>query len=411
MPLTDLFIRKVKYAGSVSGEKYTDGRGLYLLVNKANKYWRLNYRYDGVQKTLPLGMYPAVSLAEARGLCEDARRTLRNGADPHVSKKELRARQKEEAGCTFEELARLWLEKMEKARSSGTQAKVAAWLEHDVIPFIGSMPAPIVRPRDILRVIQRVEARGAVDTAHRIRQVCSQIMRFGVATEAVERDVTPDLKGALAVIPRKNHAAITEPRALGVLLRSIDGYQGHIVVVSALKLAPLLFVRPGELRAAEWCEIDPDAAEWRIPAAKMKMRAEHMVPLATQAVSILRELFRSTGHATFVFPSFRTDKECMSENAVNAALRGMGYPKEVMTGHGFRATARTIMDEVLEERVDLIEHQLAHRVIDPNGRAYNRTSHLPARRAMMQRWADYLDLLRSGANADVVITRPDRRKS
>lgn len=351
-----------------------------------------------------------MSLAEARDLCDDARRLLRQGSNPHQSKQEILARQEEEAGFTFDELVRQWLAKMEKARSPGTQAKVAAWLDHDVIPFIGAMPASSVRPRDILRVIQRVEARGAVDTAHRIRQVCSQIMRFGVATEAVERDVTPDLKGALAVIPRKNHAAITEPPALGALLRAIDGYKGHIVAVSALKLAPLLFVRPGELRAAEWCEIDLDAREWRIPAAKMKMRAEHMVPLATQAVAILRELFDATGHGKFVFPSFRTDHECMSENTVNAALRGMGYPKEVMTGHGFRATARTIMDEVLDERADLIEHQLAHRVIDPNGRAYNRTSHLPARRAMMQRWADYLDLLRSGREADVPITRPDRRK-
>jgi integrase len=261
-----------------------------------------------------------------------------------------------------------------------------------------------IKPRDILGVIQRVEARGAVDSAHRIKQVCGQILRYGVALGWTERDVTPDLKCALMAVPRTNFAAITEPKDLAVLLRSIYAYNGHIVAVTALKLTPLLFVRPGELRAAEWREFDLDAAAWRIPAAKMKMKTEHMVPLCTQAVALLRELHRVTGHGKFVFPSLRTEDACMSENTINAALRGMGYPKEVMTAHGFRATARTILDEVLNERVDLIEHQLAHRVIDPNGRAYNRTAHLPARAAMMQRWADYLDKLRAGA--EVIPIRP-----
>lgn len=404
MALTDLFIRKLLYKGSQSGEKYSDGRGLYLLVKKANKYWRMNYRFAGKQKTMPLGVYPEVSLAEARERCADARKVIRRGEDPHPSKQEVQERQLDEAGSTFEALARQWLEKMAPGRSASTQDKVAAWLEHDIFPIIGPRPVATIRPRDILIVVQRVEARGAIDSAHRIRQVCGQILRFGVALGLVERDVTPDLKGALKVIPRTNYAAITEPKELGALMRAIYGYNGHVVAVAALKLAPLLFVRPGELRTAEWREFDLDAGEWRIPAAKMKMKMEHMVPLATQAVAILRELHRVTGHGDFVFPSFRTDHECMSENTVNAALRGMGYSKEVMTGHGFRATARTILDEVLGERVDLIEHQLAHRVIDPNGRAYNRTAHLPARRAMMQRWADYLDKLRIGA--DVIALRP-----
>jgi integrase len=206
--------------------------------------------------------------------------------------------------------------------------------------------------------------------------------------------VTVDLRGALSAVPEAHYAAITDPKEAGELLRSIDAYNGHAYAITALKLAPLVFVRPGELRTAEWSEIDLDAAEWRIPGSKMKMGQDHIVPLARQAVELLRDLRAMTGHGKFVFPSVRTGARCMSENTINAALRGMGYSKDVMTGHGFRAMARTIMDEVLDERVDLIEHQLAHAVKDPNGRAYNRTAHLPARRLMMQRWADYLDAIK-----------------
>ncbi|WP_229211500.1 MULTISPECIES: integrase arm-type DNA-binding domain-containing protein [unclassified Duganella] len=370
MALTDLFVRKLKHSGKPSGDKYSDGRSLYLLVKESNKYWRMNYRFDGKHKTLALGIYPEVSLAEARELCADARKQLRAGVDPKQHKVDARADLLEPEHNTFEALARQWLTKMEASRSPNTQDKVLAWLEHDLFPFIGNLPVSTIKARDILGVIQRVEARGAIDSAHRIKQVCGQILRFGVAIGWLERDVTPDLKGALVAIPRTNFAAITEPKELAVLLRSISAYNGHVVAVAALKLTPLLFVRPGELRAAEWREFDLDAAEWRIPAAKMKMKMEHMVPLPTQAVEILRELYRVTGHGKYVFPSLRTEDACMSENTINAALRGMGYAKDVMTAHGFRATARTILDEVLNERVDLIEHQLAHRVIDPNGRAY-----------------------------------------
>ncbi|MYM75490.1 integrase arm-type DNA-binding domain-containing protein [Duganella sp. FT134W] len=404
MPLTDLFIRKLKHSGKPSGDKHSDGRALYLLVKESNKYWRMNYRFNGKHNTLAFGTYPEVSLAEARELCADARKQLRAGIDPKRRKSKADEAVHESDQSTFEALAREWLAKMAASRSAATQDKVQAWLEHDLFPFIGALPVAKIKPRDILGVIQRVEARGAVDSAHRIKQVCGQILRYGVALGWTERDVTPDLKGALMAVPRTNFAAITEPKDLAVLLRSIYAYNGHIVAVTALKLTPLLFVRPGELRAAEWCEFDLDAAAWRIPAAKMKMKTEHMVPLCTQAVALLRELHRVTGHGKFVFPSLRTEDACMSENTINAALRGMGYPKEVMTAHGFRATARTILDEVLNERVDLIEHQLAHRVIDPNGRAYNRTAHLPARAAMMQRWADYLDKLRAGA--EVIPIRP-----
>jgi integrase len=254
-----------------------------------------------------------------------------------------------------------------------------------------------IKPRDVLAAVQKMEARGAVESAHRVKQVCGQIFRFAVAHDMVERDITADLRGAIAPPVKGNFAAITEPKQVAALMRAIHDYHGYPAAVAALKLAPLVFVRPGELRTAEWTEIDLEAAEWRIPAAKMKMKVEHLVPLSTQAVEILRGLQPVTGDDKYVFPSLRS-KACMSENTINAALRYMGYGKEVMTGHGFRAMARTILDEVLGERPDLIEHQLAHTVRDPLGRAYNRTSHLPARRAMMQRWADYLDKLRLGAD-------------
>lgn len=398
MALSDVFIRNLHHTGAPNGEKYTDFDGLYLHVKSAGKYWRLNYRYAGRQKTLALGVYPHVSLAQARRRTEEAHKALAEGIDPTAVRRSAKADRIVEALNTFEVLARQWQMKISGMRSASTRKKIGNWLEHDVFPLIGKMPVATIRPRDILRVVQRVEARGAIDSAHRIKQVCGQILRFGVAMDLVERDVTVDLRGALAPVPRTNYAALTEPKDVAVLLRAIYQYDGQVTTVAALKLAPMLFVRPGELRAAQWDEIDLDAAEWRIPAHKMKMKIEHMVPLSTQAVAILRALHRATGEGRFVFPSLRSHDVCMSENTVNAALRYLGYPKEVMTGHGFRATARTILDEVLEERVDLIEHQLAHTVIDPNGRAYNRTAHLPARRAMMQRWSDYLDKLRLGAD-------------
>jgi integrase len=236
-----------------------------------------------------------------------------------------------------------------------------------------------------------------------VKQICGQVFRYAVATGSAERDVTVDLKGALSTVPKVNYAAITEPKQAGELMRSIFNYTGHPYAVAALKLSPLVFVRPGELRSAEWAEIDLDAAEWRIPGSKMKMKVDHLVPLSMQAVKIMRSIQPLSGHGKYVFPSIRTGERCMSENTITAALRAMGYSKDVMTAHGFRAMARTILDEVLDERVDLIEHQLAHAVKDPNGRAYNRTAHLPARRQMMQRWADYLDKLRIGA--EVVLIR------
>ena len=398
MALTDTFIKQVKHTGKATGDKHTDGGGMYLLVKAAGKYWRWDYAHANKRKTLAFGVYPDVGLADARKARDKARKLLAQGTDPSTAKREAKQATATAAANTFELVARAWLDKTAPERMASTQDKISTWLEKDVFPFIGGMPIATIGPRDVLAVVRKMEGRGAIDSAHRLKQICGQVFRYAVATGSAERDVTPDLKGSLAKAIKKNHPAITEPKQAGALMRSIAAYAGHPAAVAALKLTPLVFVRPGELRTAEWAEFDLDAAEWRIPGSKMKMKVDHLVPLSTQAVEILRGLQPITGHGRYVFPSLRTGERPMSENTINSALRGMGYPKEVHTAHGFRATARTIMDEVLGERVDLIEHQLAHTVKDANGRAYNRTAHLPARRVMMQRWADYLDKLAAGAD-------------
>jgi integrase len=398
MALNATFVKNAKHSGNPAGDKHTDGGGMYLLVNSGGKYWRMNYRFADKRKTLALGVYPAVSLEKARKRRDAARELLADGIDPSTAKREERQAKAGAAANTFQAVARDWLRKTAAKRADITQSKVTAWLEKDVFPFIGKLPISSIGPRDVLeKVIRKLEARGAIDTAHRVKQLCGQVFRYAVVSGLVERDVTADLREALATKTEKHFAAITEPKQAGELLRSIYAYTGHPCTVAALKLAPLVFVRPGELRTAEWAEIDLDAAEWRIPGSKMKMKNDHIVPLSPQAIEVLRTVHPVTGHGQYVFPSLRTGERPMSENTINAALRGMGYSSEVHTAHGFRAMARTIMDEVMGERVDFIEHQLAHAVKDTNGRAYNRTAHLPARRAMMQRWADYLDKLRVGA--------------
>jgi len=399
MALNNTFIKNsTKHSGKPAGDKYTDGGGMYLLVTAAGKYWRMNYRFDEKRKTLALGVYPTVSLAEARKGRERARELLAKQIDPNAAKREERQIKADLAINTFELVARAWLKKTATTRKEITQIRLTTLLEHDVFPYIGNMPIKTLGPRDVLnKALRRIEARGSIDTAHRAKQICGRIFRYGVAIGLADRDVTSDLRGALAEIPKSHFAAITEPKQAGEMMRAILGYAGHPSAVAALKLAPLVFVRPGELRKAEWVELDLDGAEWRIPGAKMKVGVDHIVPLCTQALEILKSLHSITGHGRYVFPSLRSDERPMSENTLNAALRSMGYSKDIHTAHGFRAMARTILDEVLGERVDYIEHQLAHTVKDPNGRAYNRTAHLPARRKMMQRWADYLDKLRTGA--------------
>jgi integrase len=396
MALTDTFVKNAKPGVKPNGDKYSDGGGLYLHVKTAGKYWRLAYAFAGRQKTLALGVYPYVSLLQARKRRDAARKLLADDADPGQAKKDAKQAKLAELANTFERVATAWLADTAADRKPDTQSKVTNWLLRDVYPSLGSKPISAITPRDVLATIRLIEARGAVDSAHRIKQLIGQIMRYAVSTGAAERDATQDLKGALKVATKGHHAAITEPKQAGALLRAIYSHQGQLTTMVALKLAPLVFVRPGELRHAEWAEIDLEAALWRIPGSKMKMKVDHLVPLCTQAVELLRSLQPTTGHGRYVFPSLRTGQTPMSENTINAALRGMGYAQNVHTGHGFRAMARTILDEVLGERVDLIEHQLAHTVKDPLGRAYNRTAHLPARTDMMQRWADYLDKLRVG---------------
>lgn len=395
MPLTDTFVRQVKYSGTKSGDKHSDGGGLYLLVNTAGKYWRLNYRYLGKQKTLALGVYPAVSLSAARKSRDQARELLAAGRDPSAEKQDAAKEAKRAAGVLFEQVALDWMKTTENQRSPKTQGRIVNWFNGDVLPHIGQRPITSLRPTDILGTMMHMQKRGALDSMHRVLGYIGKVFRFAMVKELVDRDPTIGVAEALERPVEGHFAAITQPAEVGILLRAIYAYDGYEVTRAALKLMPLVFQRPHMIREAEWREVDLDAGEWHIPAEKMKMENDHIVPLARQAVEILREVQKITGGGSYVFASLRAGRP-MSENTINMALRTLGYGGDTMVGHGFRAMARTIMDEVLGERVDLIEHQLAHTVKDVNGRAYNRTAHLPARREMMQRWADYLDKLRSG---------------
>ncbi|HEX6558069.1 MAG TPA: integrase arm-type DNA-binding domain-containing protein [Longimicrobiales bacterium] len=401
-PLTPSAVANAK----PKAEPYTmpDGRGMFLLVQPSGaKWWRFKYRRPGTKKrnTLSLGTYPDVSLKQARERREAARKLIADGIDPGDKRKaEATA-----TADTFEAVAREWFAKYSPQWAEDHASRNIRRLERDVFPWIGSKPLASVTAPDILAVLERIDARGARETAHRARTNIGQVIRFGIATGRTNFDPTVALRGAIPPATERNHAAVTEPDKVGELLRAIDGYSGHFPTRCALQLAPLFFARPGELRQAEWAEIDLDAAQWNLPAHKMKMRQPHIVPLASQAVAILRALYPLTGNGRYVFPGGRTPKRPMSNNAINAALRRMGFDKDTMTAHGFRAMARTILDEGLGFRPDYIEHQLAHAVRDPNGRAYNRTAHLPERRKMMQAWADYLDTLRTAPGKVVPIKR------
>lgn len=397
MPLSDTAIRKAKPAASPV--KLADGGGLYLLLRPDGaRWWRWDYRRPVTSKrnTLSLGTYPDVTLADARNRRDNARKQLAGGIDPGEHRKATKAAGVERAANSFEVIAREWLGKRDWVPAY--LVKVTAWMENDVFPWIGAKPIATLSAPDFLAVARRIEERGAIESAHRILQNCGQVMRYAIATGRADRNPVADLRGALSAPPERHHAAITDTGAIGGLLRALDAYAGTFTVRCALQLAPLVFVRPGELRQAEWSEIDLDRAEWNIPAHRMKMREPHLVPLSAPAVAILRDLHALTGRGRYVFPSARSVKRPMSDNALNAALRRMGFDKATMTAHGFRAMARTVLDEGLGFRPDYIEHQLAHAVRDPNGRAYNRTAHLAERRKMMQAWADYLDTLRAGAD-------------
>jgi integrase len=401
MALTDA---KVKNAKSGPKQiKLFDGDGLFLLVaptdnGKRGKRWRLKYRFNGKEKLLALGTYPEVSLADARQRRDDARRLIAKGIDPGEARKTEKAEQGERRANTFEKLAREWHKHRAGTLAESTRNNVLARLERDVFPIIGSTPLSDLTPRIILEnVLRPIEARGAVEVSHRTRSIISQVLRYGVSCQLCERDLTADLKGALKPFQRNHLPALTDPAKVGALLRAIDGFDGSFVVRCALRLHPLVVTRPGELRHAEWSEINFEAATWEIPAGKMKMKNPHNVPLSEQALAILRELHPLTCGSKYLFPSVRSTARPISDNTLNAALRRLGYGTDEMVSHGWRAVFRTLADEVLQERVDIIEAQLAHQVADTLGRAYNRTSFLRERRDMMARWASYLEGLKSGA--------------
>lgn len=395
MALTDSTVRNAK--GHEKRYKLSDERGLYLLVNAAGKYWRLDYRFAGKRKTLALGVYPDVGLAKAREKRDVARRQIADGIDPSVHRKAHRAATVERAANSFEAVAREWHTKKLQGWNPSHAARVLRRLEADVFPWIGGRPIFEVTPPELLGVLRRIESRGAIETAHRAHQDCGQIFRYAVATGRAERDSSADLRGALPPKKPRHHASITDPKAVGELLRAISGYGGSFIAKCALRLAPLVFVRPGELRQAEWQEFDLDGSEWRIPAERMKMRAPHIVPLSTQAVGVLRELHALTGTGRYVFPGARSNGRPMSENTVNAALRRLNYGSDEMTGHGFRSMASTLLNEAGWNR-DAIERQLAHSERDQVRAAYNYAEHLPERRRMMQAWGDYLTGLEAGAD-------------
>jgi len=404
MPLTDVLIKNAK--PGPKPVRHFDGGGLYLEVAPSGgKWWRLKYRHDGKEKRLSLGTYPDTSLKDARDRRDQARRELAAGIDPGAKRKAEKATRTELAANTFEAVAREWHQAVHCAAVTESHAaRTLLRLEQDAFPWIGATPIAEVTAPKLLEALRKVEARGAIETAHRVRQACGQVFRYGIATGRCERDPAADLRDALQPVIVKHHAAITDPRKVGELLRAFDDYQGLPTTRAALKLAPLVFLRPGELRQAEWSEFDLDAAVWTVPAARMKRTkqqkvsgAPHLVPLSRQAVAVLRELEPLTGRGRYVFPSPRGGSRPMSDNAVLSALRRMGFAKDEMSGHGFRAMARTLMAERLGVPESVVEAQLAHAVRDSLGRAYNRTEFVDQRRSMMQQWADYLDTLRQGA--------------
>lgn len=396
--LTDTSVRSVQ--ASSKGLKLFDSGGLYLLVTpKGAKLWRLKYRYDGREKLISLGAYPAISLKGARARRDDARRLLAEGVDPSAQRKASRAAQAD----TLQAIAQEWLDKQGHLEES-TVKRDRDRLTNFVLPHLGSWPVKKITAPDLLMVLRRIESRGRLETAHRTRAIVGRVLRYAIATGRAERDVSADLKGALAPARSENHAAIVDPQRVGELLRAIEGYVGQPETWAALRLAPLVFLRPGELRGAQWAEIDLEAAEWRVPGERMKMGEQHLVPLATQAIAILREIEPLTrrSSSSFIFPGLRTSTRPISENTINAALRRLGYSKEEQTGHGFRTIASTLLNEQ-GWHPDVIELQLAHAERNKVRAAYNRAQRLPERRRMMQAWADYLDGLKAGSGNIVAI--------
>ncbi|MEX3763697.1 tyrosine-type recombinase/integrase [Paraburkholderia phenoliruptrix] len=395
MSLTDVKIKQAKPREKLY--KISDERGLYLEVTPTgSKWWRFKYRIDGKEKRLSLGVYPDVGLQKAREKRDDARKLVADGVDPSLHRKAQKQARADANANSFEVVTREWFEKQKKGWEDNHAEKVIRRFERDVFPWIGKRPIADITPVELLAVLRRIESR-VVETAHRAKQTCGQVFRYAVATGRAARDITVDLKGALEPWQKEHFASITEPEEIGPLLRDMYAYKGMFEVQCCLRIAPHVFLRPVELRLAEWREFDLDDARWDIPGERMKRKKPHIVPLSTQVVEILRELHPLTGDGVFVFRG-RNPRSTISNNTVNKALRTMGYStKDDITGHGFRAMARTVLDERLGYRFDWIEHQLAHMVRDANGTAYNRTAHLDGRRQMMQSWSDYLDQLRLSA--------------
>jgi integrase len=396
--LTDTAIRKAKPTDKP--QKLVDGHGMYLLLKPDDsRYWRMDYRHGGKRKTLALGVYPTVTLADARQRREDARRLLANGTDPGEIRKQAKLeaqRVEQAAGDTFEAVAREWMARQDVAEVTANKTR---WImESFLFPEIGGLPLSAITSRVLLDALRKVETTGKLETAKRAKIKAGQVFRYALLEGKADTDPTAALRGALKSPIGKHHAAVTDPIRIGALLRAIDGFTGQFVTLKALQLAPLVFVRPGELRAAEWAEFDIDAAMWRIPAERMKMKTSHVVPLSKQAVEVLRALHPLTGTGRYVFPGLRTASRHMSENTVNAALRRLGYSGEEMTGHGFRSIAATRLNE-MGWRADAIERQLAHAEPNKVRKAYTAAvEYLEERTRMMQTWADYLDGLRSGAD-------------
>lgn len=377
--------------------KLADGGGLHLEVSPAGgKLWRLRYRFAGKEKMLALGKYPDVRGPVARKQAAQARQMIADGVDPSAEKKAARERSRIAGDASFEAVARTWITKVAPTLTENTRAKHLAMLEGDVFPWMGRRPIAELAAPDLIAILRRIEGRGALDIAKRTHNLCGRIFRYGVGHGLCERDPSRDieLRDILPPPSVRHHASITDPKEVGALLRAIDGFTGSFVTRIALRLAPLVFVRPGELRHAEWVEFDLERAEWRIPAAKMKMGEQHIIPLSQQSIAILKEIEPLTGHGRFVFPGERSRARPMSENTVNAALRRMGYSKDEMTGHGFRSMASTLLHELGYSHA-VIERQLAHGERNKVSASYNFAEYLPERRALMQKWADYLDELGS----------------
>jgi integrase len=400
-PLTDAKVRTIKPAEKPL--KLFDGRGLFLLVTPTGgKLWRFKYRFGGIEKLLSIGAYPQISLADARQKRAQASSLVTNGIDPSDIKKAQKAAGVKEAE-TFEVIAREWHTKFSASWADSHGNKILRRLELYVFPWLGERPIKSITAPDLLTVLRRIEAKGTLETAHRTKQNCGQVFRYAVATGRAERDPSGDLRSAIPPASGKHMATMTDPKEIGGLLRSIDDYRGSIVTRCALKLAPLVFVRPGELRHAEWSEFNLDEAEWRIPAEKMKAGVLHIVPLSKQALDVLREIHPLTGHGRYVFPSPRTDSRPMSSNGILSALRRMGFAKDEMSGHGFRSMASTLLNEQGWNR-DAIERQLAHAERNSVRAAYNYAEFMPERKTMMQAWADYLDGIKAGTK--IIQMRP-----